>query len=106
MVPEGVVTPEALGAGQRCKRALGVGFRREDGITLPGNGVGAALLTGQAPWAFTLPAQGSTIAILMDEKSPARSAAVGTVAVKSFPGRSRKTSQTADQNSRVPPVKR
>src|SRR5260370_16345005 len=106
MVPEGVVTPEALGAGQRCNRALGVGFRREGGITLPGNGVGAALLPGQAPWAFTLPAQGSTIAILMDEKSPARSLAVGTVAVKGCPVRSRKPSQLANQNLRFRPLKR
>src|SRR4030088_2892791 len=98
MVPEGVVTPEALGAGQRFKRAFGVGFRREDGITLPWNGVGAALLPGQAPCAFTLLAQGSTIAILMDEKSPARSAGVGTVAVKGCPVRSRKPSQLLNQN--------
>src|SRR4029077_1200467 len=104
MVPEGVVIPEVLGAGQRCKRAFGVGFRREEGMMLPWNGVGAAMLSGQAPWAFTLPAQGSTITILMAEKSPARSAAVGTVAVKGCPVRSRKPSQLANQNVRVRPL--
>src|ERR1700732_181183 len=97
--------PGVFGAGQRCRRAFGVLFRREGGITLPWNGVGAALLPGQAPVAFTLPAQGSTMATLMDEKSPARSAAVGTVAGKGCPVRSRKPPQVANQNVRFRPLK-
>jgi len=47
-----------LGAGQRFRSFAEVGLIRPAGMMLPANGVGVAVLAGQAPCAFTLPAQG------------------------------------------------
>src|SRR5258708_6971517 len=74
IVPDGVTMPGAFAAGQRSSSAFEVGLIRFAGIRLPVSGVGFALLPGHAPWAFTIPAQGSTICVLMEEKSPIRSA--------------------------------
>src|SRR5882757_6494588 len=103
MVPDGVTTPGAFGAGQRLSNALEVGLIRPGEMTFPTSGAGLALLPGHAPWAFTIPAQGSTICVLMAEKSPFRSAGVGTVVVNGSPVRSRKPSQLANQNVRFRP---
>jgi len=54
-----VNAPPFVGAGQRFKSFADVGLIRLSGIALFKNGVGVAVLPGQAPWAFTLPAQGS-----------------------------------------------
>src|ERR1700722_65347 len=100
MVPDGVTTPGTFGAGQELSNALEVRLTRFAGIILPPNTMGLTALPGHAPWAFTLPAQGSIIWVLIAEKSPARSAAVGTVAVNGSPVRSRKPSQLTNQNVR------
>ncbi len=103
MVPEVVASPGAFAAGHRLRSALAVGLIRPPGIELPEKTVGVALLPGQAPSAFTEPAQGSTIGVLMAEKSPLRSAVLGTVVVNGSPVRNRKPSQLANQNVRLRP---
>ena len=54
-----VETVALLGAGQRFRIFAEVGLIRLAGMMLRANGVGVAELPGQAPTAFTLPAQGS-----------------------------------------------
>src|SRR5258708_30458522 len=103
IVPDGVGTPGLFASGQRSRSALDVGLIRLEGITLPWKGMGVAELPGQAPTLFTKPAQGSIIAGPIAEKSPVRSALVGTVAVNGSPVRSRKPSQLVNQNVRVRP---
>src|ERR1700722_18860527 len=104
MVPEAVTIPGLLGNGQRSSRALEVGLIRFAGITFPPKGAGVAVLPGQAPCAFTIPAQGSMIGVVIRENCPLRSWAVGTVAVKGSPVRSLKPSQLANQNVRFRPL--
>ena len=48
-----------VGAGQRLRSFADVGLIRLARMMLPANGAGVAVLPGQAPTAFTLPAQGS-----------------------------------------------
>src|SRR6266853_3828839 len=67
MVPDGVTTPGAFGAGQRLSNAFEVELIRSGEMRLLAHGVGLALLAGHAPWASTTPAQGSTIFVLMEE---------------------------------------
>src|SRR5215469_3289979 len=98
------MTPSLLGFGQRWSSAWEVGLIRLSGITLPANGTGTAVLCGQAPSALNAPAQGSRIGVAIKEKSPARSSAVGTVAVYGCPMRRRKLSQLPNQNVRLRPL--
>src|ERR1700751_1786078 len=119
-MPELPIVPGTLGAGKYFSNASEVAFKRAVGIIFgqpapfvhcglafgpvgkETNCVAVAVLPGQAPIpgpdVITVPPQGSTTAVVMAEKSPARSAAVGTVVVNAVPVRSRKPSQLKNQN--------
>src|SRR5882724_527193 len=101
IVPDEVRIPGLFASGHRLSSALAVGLMRPTGIILSWNLVGVAELPGQAPTLFTKPAQGSIIAESIAEKSPMRSAVVGTVAVNGSPVRNRKPSQLVNQNVRL-----
>src|SRR5882762_9695413 len=101
IVPDGVRTPRPFASGHRLRSALDVGLIRPAGITFPWNAIGVTELPGHAPTLLTKLAQGSIIVLFISEKSPARSAVVGTVAVNGSPVRSRKPSQLANQKVRL-----
>jgi len=66
-------------------------------LRCPENVVAAPVKPGHATGVVTVPPQGSVTGVGIAEKSPARSAGVGTVVVNGVPMRRRKPSQLTNQ---------